>query len=122
MLLRKLLLTAALMAPLATVPVAASAQTTGSDHMVAATDHANSEAASNGKATGRPTDLPSGIADHWTGSALPPGLGWTRPQESSDQGSGGDSTGGSTDGSCGLPPLPTADGWLDPCTGEVTPY
>jgi hypothetical protein len=81
MLLRKLLLTAALMAPLVSVPVAASAQATGRAQAVLVTANSHAESGmSHGKATGRSSDLPAGIANGAGGATLPPGISWTRPQ------------------------------------------
>lgn len=122
MLLRKLLLAAALMAPLATLPVSASAQTAGRDRAVVATAQANSVSGwENGKATGRPTALPKGIANGAGGSTLPPGISRTRPQPEVESDPEPEDPPTET---CGSIPYTQPDGTfgvLDTCTGVFTP-
>ncbi len=85
MLLRKLLLAAALMAPLASMPSAVSAQEHGRARAVVASHRAaEGHGWEHGRHKGRPTTLPRGIANGAGGSTLPPGIHRTRPQPEPD--------------------------------------
>jgi hypothetical protein len=82
MLLRKLLLAAAIVAPLASMPSAVSAQEHGRDRANVAGARAEEHHAwDHGRAKGRRNELPKGIARGAGGSTLPPGIRRTRHTE-----------------------------------------
>ena len=132
MLLRKLLLAAALVAPLASMPGAVSAQEHGRDRANVASHHADEvHGWTHGHANGRHNNLPPGIARQGGDWTLPPGIRRTRPQPEPDvqpepqsnPDNGGDTgTGTDTGTTCdttlvyvgGLP-------MLQDCNGNLTP-
>ena len=137
MFVRKLIIAAALVAPLAWSPANLSAQSRGLDRAAVATATAEQNAGwTNGNATGRPTAVPTGVANAHGDGTLPPGISRTRqtattgttPDDAGDaagtDGTSGGSTGG-TDADCvegltydafGLPVLTTCDGSGSPST------
>jgi hypothetical protein len=77
--LRKILLAAAVVAPLAWSSTPVSAQEDGLEQAATATAQASDVAGWNHKKTPNPEkDLPAGFADYEAGQALPPGLDWSR--------------------------------------------
>jgi len=127
MLLRKLLFAAALMAPLASVPSAISAQEHGRNRAQVVSHRADEvHGWEHGRHKGRPTRLPPGIARGAGGSTLPPGIHRTRPEPEPDvqpepepqpepQPQPPDQCGGVPTTQNGVP------GVLDTCTGIFTP-
>ena len=85
--LRKMLLTAAVIAPLAWTPAHAAAQERGTDRAAAVGAATQAAGPTNGRAEGRPTELPPEIAALFADQALPPGLANTR-EVAADQGDG----------------------------------
>ena len=83
--LRKMLLTAAVIAPLAWAPADVAAQARGTDR-AEAVGAASRSASQNGRAEGRPAELPPAIAALFADQALPPGLANTRDMPAADQG------------------------------------
>ena len=80
MLLRKVLLAAVVVAPMAWSPATVSAQARGLDRAAAATAQADAVAGwTKNRAAKRPKSLPPGVARGFVGQTLPPGISRTRP-------------------------------------------
>jgi molybdopterin biosynthesis enzyme len=95
MLLRKIMLAAFVLTPLAASPAKASAQDNGLERAASASAQADAVVGvAKSSAAKRPTRLPPGIAKVFTGETLPPGTNRAFPQpdqdEGGDVGEGGD--------------------------------
>lgn len=114
MLLRKIMLAAFVLTPLAASPATASAQDNGLEQAASASAQADAVVGvAKSSAAKRPTRLPPGIAKVFAGETLPSGIDRAFPQPDQDEGGEGDEGGDVEEGG------ETDEGGAGECIGGV---